>query len=342
MLSFEPFSLDDIGSPQAFQTGETFNNAPIIDYQHPHDLLMQLAGEVTRTTGRAELALTAALVGTPALGPEPFMHRPSASENPQSPLGHHYQDSTHVTPGVITGGVRAAGLGVEGSIFHGREPDEHRTDLDFGRARFLCRAAVLPARRVVGAGVERLARNTGAPLDLRLGEAAPPRSRTRSGSARASWRGRRRPPRTARSTATWRRFCSRACGGWPDAGRCTRAPSWSPRTSSTPASIPIGVGHTHRQSPVGAFTLGATRDLVTRRWGTLGLGGDITGYDVPPNLRDAYGSPLSVHAFVRYRGRAGAAGRGSTPALKDGRAEALPYGLAAALTPAARRPPGRS
>ena len=43
MLSFEPFSLDDIGSPQAFQTGETFNNAPIIDYQHPHDLLMQLA-----------------------------------------------------------------------------------------------------------------------------------------------------------------------------------------------------------------------------------------------------------------------------------------------------------
>ena len=60
------------------------------------------------------------------------MHRPSASENPQSPLGHHYQDSTHVTPGVITGGVRAAGLGVEGGIFHGREPDEHRTDLDFG------------------------------------------------------------------------------------------------------------------------------------------------------------------------------------------------------------------
>ena len=53
MLTFEPFSIEDIGSPQAFQTGETFNNAPIIDYQHPHDLLMQLAAEARRTAGRA-------------------------------------------------------------------------------------------------------------------------------------------------------------------------------------------------------------------------------------------------------------------------------------------------
>ena len=52
MLTFEPFSLDDIGSPQAFQTGETFKNAPIIDYQHPHDLIMQLGAEVTHATDR--------------------------------------------------------------------------------------------------------------------------------------------------------------------------------------------------------------------------------------------------------------------------------------------------
>ena len=31
-------TLRDIGSPQVFQTGETFGGAPLIDYQHPHDL----------------------------------------------------------------------------------------------------------------------------------------------------------------------------------------------------------------------------------------------------------------------------------------------------------------
>ena len=38
MLSLEPFTLDKIGSPQVFQTGETYHGGPIIDRQHPHDL----------------------------------------------------------------------------------------------------------------------------------------------------------------------------------------------------------------------------------------------------------------------------------------------------------------
>jgi hypothetical protein len=47
--------------------------------------------------------------------------------------------------------------------------------------------------------------------------------------------------------------------------------------------------------------------VVRGRWGALGLGGDITGYIVPANLEESYGSPVSIHAFVRYRGRAGTA-----------------------------------
>jgi hypothetical protein len=31
MFSFEAFTLQDIGSPQVFQTGETFNGGPLID-----------------------------------------------------------------------------------------------------------------------------------------------------------------------------------------------------------------------------------------------------------------------------------------------------------------------
>src|SRR5690242_9969008 len=38
MVSLEPFTLKKIGSPQVFQTGETFRDARLIDYQHPHDL----------------------------------------------------------------------------------------------------------------------------------------------------------------------------------------------------------------------------------------------------------------------------------------------------------------
>jgi hypothetical protein len=37
------------------------------------------------------------------------------------------------------------------------------------------------------------------------------------------------------------------------------------------------------------------------RVGTFGLGAYITGYIVPPNLRDSYGAPVSVHAFLRCR-----------------------------------------
>jgi hypothetical protein len=37
--------------------------------------------------------------------------------------------------------------------------------------------------------------------------------------------------------------------------------------------------------------------------GAFGIGADITGYSVPRNLRAAYGSPVSVHVFLRYRAR---------------------------------------
>ena len=107
MLSLEALTLRDLGSPQVFQTGETFRRAPLIDYQHPHDLFMGLGAEYRRTTDRATLSGAVELVGSPSIGPPAFMHRPSASENPQAPLSHHYMDSTHVTPGVLRGGVAA-------------------------------------------------------------------------------------------------------------------------------------------------------------------------------------------------------------------------------------------
>ncbi|HSQ34947.1 MAG TPA: hypothetical protein VLQ89_03040, partial [Candidatus Binatia bacterium] len=72
--------------------------------------------------------------GEPALGPPAFMHRSSSMSNPNAPLGHHLQDSTHITFGVLTGGVRYKLFKLDASVFTGREPDEN--SFAFDRPRF--------------------------------------------------------------------------------------------------------------------------------------------------------------------------------------------------------------
>ena len=130
MISLEPFTLDKIGSPQVFQTGETYHGGPIIDRQHPHDLIMGLGAKYRLPRGQVTYLFGADVVGAPALGPTPFMHRASARDNPQAPLIHHYIDSTHITPGVLTAGVESHGVTVEGSWFRGEEPNDNRLNID--------------------------------------------------------------------------------------------------------------------------------------------------------------------------------------------------------------------
>lgn len=81
---------------------------------------------------RTLLTLYAAPVGDPALGPTAYPHRASASENPVGALGHHQEDSTHIADDVVTVGVAHGIFRIEGSGFHGREPDEYRWNVDQG------------------------------------------------------------------------------------------------------------------------------------------------------------------------------------------------------------------
>jgi hypothetical protein len=99
MLSLEPLTIQDLGSPQVFQTGETFEQVQLVDYQHPHDLFMEIGAQYQRRAGSFNLLVGAGLVEEPTIGPIPFMHRPSAAENPSVPLSHHQMDATHITPG---------------------------------------------------------------------------------------------------------------------------------------------------------------------------------------------------------------------------------------------------
>lgn len=133
MLSFEPATVSQRQYPLLFQQGETAFGKPIVDGQHPHDFFMELAAMYDYRLGeKTLLSFYAAPVGDPALGPVAYPHRSSASENPVAALGHHLEDSTHISDDVITVGITHGALRLEASGFHGREPDEFRWNIDTG------------------------------------------------------------------------------------------------------------------------------------------------------------------------------------------------------------------
>jgi len=142
MFSLEPWTVGRLvysgdyrlppvgGTPQLYQTGESFDQIPLVNYQHPHDLFMNISATYRIERPRVAYIIGADLVGAPTLGPTPFMHRSSARNNPQAPLSHHFLDSTHITTGVVRGGVEIGSFTFENSVFRGEEPDEDRTNID--------------------------------------------------------------------------------------------------------------------------------------------------------------------------------------------------------------------
>jgi hypothetical protein len=133
MFSLEPATITGERYPLLFQQGETAYGLPIADGQHPHDFFMELAALYDLPIGKKGLlSFYLAPEGDPAIGPTAYPHRASAAENPVGTLGHHQQDSTHIASDVATLGVTHGVFRFEASGFHGREPDEHRWNLDQG------------------------------------------------------------------------------------------------------------------------------------------------------------------------------------------------------------------
>lgn len=131
MGSLDPVIAGESGYPLLYQTGETFNDKPLIDRQHPHDLFSELSVSYAHAlSSKADVFVYVGYPGEPAIGPVAFMHRPSALNNPDATLTHHWTDATHITFGVATLGVRVGDFKLEGSSFTGREPDENRYNFD--------------------------------------------------------------------------------------------------------------------------------------------------------------------------------------------------------------------
>jgi hypothetical protein len=131
MLSLDPATVTNRGYPLLLQSGETYRGQPLVDRQHPHDFWMELGVLYERAlSSRVGISLYAAPSGEPALGPVAFMHRPSAMDDLAAPLAHHWQDATHISFGVLTGGLFGHRWKLEASFFNGREPDERRWNFD--------------------------------------------------------------------------------------------------------------------------------------------------------------------------------------------------------------------
>lgn len=304
MASLEPFTLRDLGSSQAFQTGETFGGAPLIDYQHPHDLVMGLSAGWARQAGVAALSLRGGLVDAPALGPTPFMHRTTAAIQPTAPLSHHQFDASHITFGVVTAGVGVGPWLIETSLFRGREADENRLDLDLGPLDSWS------ARLGWGRGTTRAQVSVGW---LEEPEATEPGDVTRlTASLEHVFRPGSRPLAVLLAWGQNREPLSRESAWLTEAtlavsNRGTvylRGEMVDKHILEAGGLHPPGLSHPHIISTVGALTFGYSHRLLDRARHALHAGVDLTGHRVPSELTEAYGRPVSIHIFARWSFRA--------------------------------------
>ena len=302
MASAEPFTLRRLGSSQVFQSGETLDDLPLRDYQHPHDLLMALDGRLAwSATSTTTLFLSAGIDGSPALGPTPFMHRVSAAFHPTAPLSHHMLDSTHITHGVVTAGAKRNAWGFEVSAFQGREPDEDRLDVDLGSPDSVA------ARASWTSGPWRAQVSNGwltSPEPLEPGDIVKTTAsiefvRPPSADARG-WSWTAAVGRNGRSDHTeW--------GGLLEGGlHLTPAFRVYSRAEVVDRFILVDFEHAartgeerHFRSRIGAWLFGVDRDVWRSGAATAAIGADITVHRTPANLRDSYGSPVSWHLYLR-------------------------------------------
>ena len=305
MFSLEPFTLRDLGSAQAFQTGETLGGAPLIDYQHPHDLLMGLSAHYERPAGSATLILRGGLVDSPALGPTPFMHRASASLHPTAPLAHHQLDSTHITHGVVTAGARAGRWQMETSAFYGREPDEDRIALDLGPLdSFSMRGSWNRGGTYAQFSIGWLHDpEVSEPGDVTRLTASVEHQGTVGGRATAltvAW-GQNRS-RFANEDG----FLAEATFGVTRGGTAyLRGEIVDKHILEAGGFHPVGLEHPHDLSTVTALMLGYQHhvwsgEVTPGTRHAIWVGGDLTSHLTPSNLAEAYGNPLSIHVYARW------------------------------------------
>jgi hypothetical protein len=301
MLSLDPATVTERRYPELFQTGEAAYGRPIIDGQHPHDLFMELALEYQRPVGdKGRIWIYAAPVGDPALGPVAFPHRVSAAELPQATLGHHLEDSTHISNEVVTVGAGHGMFGLEASGFHGAEPNENRWNIDHGSIdSWSGRFTVAPNSRWSGqVSAGRLAH----PEALEPGD----QFRTTASVtyvrpyARGDWAtsliwGR---VHKIESGANLNGYGLESVARFHERNYVTGRIELVDKDELFDEGNPLA-GRTFR---IGAYTAGYTHDFYWLPRIATGLGANFTLYSMPDPVHAYYGQhPVAAMTFLRFR-----------------------------------------
>jgi len=299
MLSAESLTSPHPGFPELFQTGETYHGQPLVDHQHPHNVFGELSAYYILPVGeRLSWFAYGGPAAEPALGPVTYLHRTSASESPAAPLGHHLQDSTHTSFGVVTTGLVISRFKLEGSVFNGREPNEERWSIQLNPLdSWSARVSAAPTRNWTAQYSYGLLLHPEAlePGDQRRQTASIEYNRplTRGNWASTVLWGRKRkiPDNTVLNS-----YLFESTLNFLERNYAYTRLELVDKDELFPQAA------THPAYRIGSYTFGGTRDLVRRREWRLGLGGDITFYSKPAVLDASYGSnPISFRVFLRVR-----------------------------------------
>src|SRR5580704_6094307 len=298
MFSAESLTSPHPGFPELFQTGETYHGEALFDHQHPHNVFAELSAlYLLPLSEKVSWELYGGPAAEPALGPVTYIHRASAAELPLAPLGHHLQDSTHTSFGVVTTGLVIDRIKLEGSAFNGHEPNEERWSIQPAALdSWSVRGSVAPDRNWT-------AQYSIGHLDHP--EALEPWNQWRETASVEYNR-----PLTSGNWATslvWGRVHEIGTGihlnGYllESTLNFLRRDYLFARMELVDKNelFPPAEQPSYR---IGAYTFGGTRDLVRNRAWQLGLGADVTMYSKPAVLDAAYGSyPVSFQIFLRMR-----------------------------------------
>jgi YHS domain-containing protein len=310
MVSFEPWTIRGCGYPDLLASGELCDGEKIHDRQHPHDLFMEISAEYDGPlAGTTRWQLFGGPAAEPALGPVAYPHRVSAMPNPMAPISHHWLDSTHVSFGVVTGGVYGKRWKVESSVFNGREPDEHRKDFDFGALDSVSgRVWLLPTQNIA------LQISGGHLDDAEAGEGTEPRHDLNRVTASATFH-RVTDTRVAAATVAWGRNSE---GGVGTNALLLEAnltfndrDTWFGRlevAQKTPHDL--AVPETSAALTVSKLQGGYTRYFTAAREWKAGIGGAVSASIVPSQLSVEYGGRVNpgIAVFLTLRPAIMAAG----------------------------------
>ena len=309
MFSAESLTSPHPGFPELFQTGETYHGQPLVDHQHPHNVFAELSALYTLPVSeKVTWLLYGGPSAEPALGPVTYMHRQSASENPEAPLGHHLQDSTHTSFGVVTTGfifnfAKFALFKVEGSAFNAHEPNEERWSIQLAPLdSWSFRASAAPTRNWTAQYSVGF---------LQHPEALDPNNELRQSASLEYNRplsGGKLGNGNWASSLIWGRKHKELDNTTQNSYLFESTLNFLARNYAYTRLELVDKDELFPEDPahpsyrIGAYTFGGVRDLVHSEHWQVGLGGDVTFYSKPAALDPIYGNnPVSFHVFVRIR-----------------------------------------